>query len=93
MFTPETTYRKCFFYLVFRQLYLDIKKQIEEIDESKKEQVGAIFYFTVVTCYERCSHEITSMKRTDPFKITCAETVFNNAAERCSFLWVNVQWI
>ena len=69
MFTPETTYRKCFFYLVFRQLYLDIKKQIEEIDESKKEQVGAIFHFTVVTCYERCSHEITSMKRTDPFKI------------------------
>lgn len=26
--------------LFYRQLYLDIKKQIEEIDESKKEQVG-----------------------------------------------------
>lgn len=39
------------FYLVFRQLYLDIKKQIEEIDESKKEQVGVTFHFTVVvTC-------------------------------------------
>ena len=33
---------KCFFSFLFRQLYLDIKKQIEEIDESKKEQVCVI---------------------------------------------------
>ena len=58
------------FFLSFRQLYLDIKKQIEEIDESKKEQVGVTFLFiVVVSCYECCSREITGMRRSDPFKI------------------------
>ena len=70
VFTPETSYKTFFLFCFFRQLYLDIKKQIEEIDESKKEQVGVTFLFiVVVTCYKCCSREITGMKRSDRFNI------------------------
>ena len=69
----------------FRHLFLNIKKHIEEIDESKKEQVNITFHFIVVI--ECWSYDITSMK------LTFAETVFDNGAERCSFLWLNVGWI
>lgn len=86
-----------FFLLFFRQLYLDIKKQIEEIDESKKEQVGVTFHFIFVIIWNECSpHEITGEENwpmQGRIKLTCPDTVFNNGAERCSFLLADVPWI
>ena len=49
---------------------MDIKKQIEEIDESKKEQVCLAFHFILVVPFYECfSHEITGSKGIESFMI------------------------
>ena len=55
---------------------MDIKKQIEEIDESKKEQVGVTLHLIlIVPCYECFPLEITGMERIDSFMIDLSSLV------------------